>query len=139
MTAIKKASVLVILSVFLLALIPFSSQATNISEIMPRWDGVGNVNTSLVFYGDEGEAIASIDRGNTVTSLEGTLTVYKYVNGEWICEDSLTKSTTRTTLSFMIVFDGISNVEYKMELVVTAYNGTTVLEEITDTKYATCP
>ena len=138
MTTTKKATVLAILSVFLLVLIQFSSYATNISGIMPRWNGVGNVNTSLAFYGDEGEAIASIDRGDTVTSLNGTLTVYKYVNGAWICVDSVTKSTTRATLSMMIVFDGISNVEYKMELVVTAYNGTSVIEEITDVKYARC-
>jgi hypothetical protein len=51
----------------------------------------------------------------------------------------MTKSTTRSTVFIAIVFDGISGVQYKMEVEITAYNGTTVIEEITDVKYATCP
>ena len=139
MITIKKTTTLVLFSIFLLALIPFSSHASNVPAIMPRWNGIGDESASLVFYGNEGEAVATIGKVNPATSLEGTLTVYKYINGEWICVDSVTKSTTRATLNIVIVFDGTSGVEYKLELFVTAYNGTTVIEEITDTKYARCP
>ena len=139
MITIKKTTALVLFSIFLLVLIPFSSHASNEPAIMPRWTGVGNVNTSLVFYENEGEAVATIGKVNPATSLEGTLTIYKKIDGSWVYVDSITNSTTRATLNLVMIFDGISNVEYKMELFVTAYNGTTVIEEITDTKYARCP
>lgn len=139
MTVLKKTSVLFILWAILLALVPFSAYAASASDIMPLWDSVGDVTTSIDFYDNVGEVSASVTRGSAATSLAGVLTIYENQDGEWVYLDSTSKTTTRNTLAMSYDFYGISGYEYKMELIVTAYSGTTVIEEITDTKYATCP
>ena len=113
--------------------------ATCSEGITPRWTGVIDVNAYLDFYGTEGEATLASSKDSSATKLEGVVTIYKWVNGQWVYVDSMSKSVTRGTLGIAIVFDGISGVQYKMEVEITAYNGTTVIEEITDVKYATCP
>ena len=139
MTALKKTSALFLLIIILLTMIPSWGYTANDTNIMPRWDGVGSVTTSIDFYGNVGEVIASVGRGGAATSLSGVLTIYENQDGEWIYIDSTSKTTTRNTLAMSIEFYGTSGVEYKMELVVTAYSGTSVIEEITDVKYARCP
>ena len=113
--------------------------AGNADGIMPRWTGVRDLNAFLDFYGNEGEASLSSTKDSTATKLEGVITIYKWVNGQWVYVDSMSKSVTRGTLGMIMEFDGISGVQYKMEVEITAYSGTTVIEEITDVKYATCP
>ena len=113
--------------------------ATSLPNNMPRWNNVSDVNTSLDFYDNLGVATSSIGKGSTATSLTGVLTVYEYYASEWNNVYCTSKTTTRNTLFLSVEFDGISGREYKAELVVTAYNGTTVIEEITDVKYASCP
>ncbi len=113
--------------------------ATCSEGITPRWTGVIDVNAYLDFYGTEGEATLASSKDSSATKLEGVVTIYKWVNGQWVYVDSASKSTTRSTVGIVVVFDGISGVQYKMEAKVTAYSGTTVIEEITDVKYATCP
>jgi hypothetical protein len=113
--------------------------ATGSNGVTPRWTGVADVNAFLDFYGTEGEVTLTSTKDSSTTKLEGVVTIYKWVNGQWVYVDSMTKSVTRGTLFISIVFDGTSGVQYKMEVEITAYNGTTVIEEITDVKYATCP
>ena len=113
--------------------------ATGSVGVTPRWTGVAYVNAFLNFYGTEGEATLTSTKDSSTTKLEGVVTIYKWANGQWVYVDSVSKSTTRATLGIGLVFDGISGVQYKMEAKVTAYSGTTVIEEITDVKYATCP
>lgn len=112
--------------------------ATSSTEIMPRWDNVQMVATQFVFYENIGEATATVTKGSGCTSLNGVITIYEFIDNEWVYLDSITKSTTRASLGMIYEFEGESGMEYKMEFVVTAYNGTTVIEEITDTKYAAC-
>ena len=113
--------------------------ATGSNGIVPRWTGVRDLNAFLDFYGTEGEATLTSTKDSSTTKIEGVVTIYKWVNGQWVYVDSASKSTTRNTVGIVVVFDGISGVQYKMEAKVTAYSGTTVIEEITDVKYATCP
>lgn len=135
----KKVSAFFLSIMFIFVFTTLPCYAENSIEIMPRWNNVGSVETALNFYDNEGVASASVTKGNTATSLAGVLTVYEYYDGEWNNVYSTSKTTTRTTLFLSLEFDGISGREYKAELVVTAYNGTTIIEEITDVKYATCP
>ena len=114
-------------------------QALAPNPIMPLWNNVGDVNTSLTFYEDLCEAGAYATRGNSATSLMGTLTIYELQNGEWVYVTSSQKTTTRATLSILIEFEAESGVEYKAEFCITAYSGTTIIEEITDVEYGTCP
>ncbi len=135
----KKTLVIIIsvVCVFIWAVLP--CYAVSLTNIVPRWNNVGSVNTSLVFYENVGEAVAYVTKGESVTTLEGTITIYKFQNNEWIYEDSISKSTTRATLNMAMEFEGTSGLEYRMDFVVIAYSGTTVIEEIANVEYATCP
>ena len=135
----KKVISVLSLVALLVCLMASSVCASGSNGITPRWTGVIDVNAYLDFYGTEGEATLASSKDSDATKLEGVVTIYKWVNGQWVYVDSMTKSTTRSTVFIAIVFDGISGVQYKMEVEITAYNGTTVIEEITDVKYATCP
>ena len=135
----KKVLAFFLSIMFIFAFATLPCYAENSIEIMSRWNNVGSVETALNFYDNEGVASASVTKGNIATSLAGVLTVYEYYDGEWNDVYSTSKTTTRNTLFLSLEFEGISGREYKAELVVTAYNGTTVMEEITDVKYATCP
>ena len=134
----KVISVLSLVALLVCLLVPCVC-ATGSDGIMPRWTGVRNVSAFLDFYGTEGEATLTSTKDSDSTKIEGVVTIYKWVNGQWVYVDSMSKSVTRGTLGIAIVFDGISGVQYKMEVEITAYNGTTVIEEITEVKYATCP
>lgn len=130
-------SLLSVICVVAFAISPCSAAAP--SEITPLWNNVGHVTTSLDIYDDAGVATASVGRGNIATSLHGVLTVYWNCDGDWMYLDSMTKSATNPTLFISFEFDIVSNMDYKMELVVTAYSGSTIIEEITDVKYASSP
>ena len=134
----KVISVLSLVALLVCLLVPCVC-ATGSDGIMPRWTGVRNVSAFLDFYGTEGEATLTSTKDSDSTKIEGVVTIYKWVNGQWVYVDSMSKSVTRGTLFIALVFDGISGVQYKMEVEITAYSGTTVIEEITDVKYATCP
>lgn len=135
----KKALAILISMVFILTFATAPCYANNSAAIMPRWNNISDISTAFTFYDDIGEAVATASRGNMITSMVGTVTIYKYQNNDWIYVDSISKSTTRTTLFVSLEIEGTSGAEYKMEFLLTAYNGTTVMEEITDVKYATCP
>lgn len=129
---------------YFLSLIVFISGASPICSaaspgtITPFWNNVQNINSQFVFYDNVGECTVSTRKGSNCTSLEGVLTIFELSDGEWVYVDSITSSTTRTTLAMMLEITGESGVEYKMELVIKAYSGTSIIEEITDVKYATC-
>ena len=139
MKKIKKTIICLLSAMFLLVFLTPTCLAVEVNPIMPRWTGVGEVDTELTFYDAVGTATAVATKRSSCTSLEGVMTIYEHIDGEWILVDSTTKSTTRTSLGLTIEFDAESGVEYKAEFCITAYNGTTIIEEITDTKYGTCP
>ena len=134
----KMISVLSLVALVVCLMAPFACAASP-NSITPRWTGVVDVNAFFDFYGTVGEGSLSSTKDSAATKLEGVMTIYRWANGQWIYVDSMTKSVTRGTLGMVIEIDGISGVQYKMEVEITAYSGTTVIEEITDVKYATCP
>ena len=134
----KVISVLSLVALLVCLMAPSVCMASP-NGITPRWTGVADITLAFNFYGTEGEATFSSTKDSSTTKQEGIVTIYKWVNGQWDYVDSASKSTTRSTVGIVVVFDGISGVQYKMEAKVTAYSGTTVIEEITDVKYATCP
>ena len=91
----------------------------------------------ISFYGNEGNATGSLTKLSGVTSVEGTVTVYKLVGSDWVYVDSAYKSTTRT-LFVSVDFVAESGVQYKAVFEGTAYRGD-VGESHTMTKYKTCP
>ena len=105
--------------------------------ITPLWDNISNMDLIISFDGNEGNARGTLIKQSGVTSVEGTVTVYKLVDGDWIYVDSAYKSTTRT-LGVSVDFVAESGVQYKAVFEGTAYRGD-VGESHTITKYATCP
>jgi len=105
--------------------------------VTPLWDNISNMELDISFDGNEGNARGSLTKQSGVTSVEGTVTVYKLVGSDWIYVDSAYKSTTRT-LGVSVDFVAESGVQYKAVFEATAYRGN-VGESHTITKYKTCP
>lgn len=105
--------------------------------ITPLWENISDINLVISFYGNEGNARGTLTKQSGVTSVEGTVTVYKLVGSEWIYVDSVYDSTTRT-LGISVDFAAESGVQYKAVFEATAYRDD-VEESHTVTKYATCP
>lgn len=101
------------------------------------WDNISTINLYLSFSGTSGEASVIASKKSGVTSIEGTLTVYENIDGEWEYVDSASKSTTRSSLSLTVQFDAVSGREYKAVFEVTAYKDG-VGESDTTTTYKTC-
>ena len=135
----QKTFAIIVSLICVLAFAASPCLADSADGIMPRWTGISSITSFLEFFGAEGEATLAATKNSDATSIEGIVTVYKNVEGQWIYVDSLTSITTRNTVFVSIVFEATSGVEYKMEVEVTAYNGTIVIEEFTETKYKTCP
>ena len=117
--------------------------ATPISAKMPdngivalQWEYIDSIKVDIIFS-DSTATVTVTRRNQTVTKLEGTLTVYKKVGSNWIYVASNSDTSARA-LSIDVDFDPISGVTYKAVAEITAYsaNGS---EPGTSSKIATCP
>ena len=137
MKKIRKLISCLLVCVILLSIFVVPCFAAVPPTIAPLWDNISNMDLVISFYGNEGNATGSLTKQSGVTSVEGTVTVYKLVNGDWVYVDSAYKSTTRT-LAVSVDFVAESGVQYKAVFEGTAYRGD-VGESHTMTKYKTCP
>ena len=69
--------------------------------------------------------------------MEGTLTVYEIINGNWVYVDSASGSTTGNSLAVTVQFKGVGGRSYKAVFEVTAYKDG-VAESDTSTAYKNC-
>lgn len=137
MKKVKKLVSCILICVTLLSVFVVPCFAAVPPTITPLWDNISNMELDISFSGNEGNATGSLVKQSGVTSSEGTVTVYKLVEGDWEYVDSAYKSTTRT-LAVSVDFVAESGVEYKAVFEGTAYRGD-VGESHTVTKYKTCP
>ena len=108
------------------------------TTVQPRWDNIKNITLEMTFNGTNGTAIGTATRKTGVTSMEGTLTVYEIINGNWVYVGSNYGSTTGNSLMVTVQFKGVGGRSYKAVFEVTAYkNG--VGETDTYTTYKNCP
>ena len=106
--------------------------------VMPLWDNINTVLSDMGFSGTIGTASGTVVRKTGVELLEGTMTVYQYVDGEWVYVDSAYNSATRGSLGVGLEFTGIPGEYYKAVFYITAYrNG--VGESVEKIVYRTCP
>ena len=80
----------------------------------------------------------SFTRQSGVTSMEGTVTLYKYVSSQWVYVNQWSGSSTSTSLVITGYFVCISGVQYKAVFELTAYRDD-LAESETQTTYKTCP
>lgn len=137
MKKIKKLVSCILVCVTLLSVFAVPCFAAVPSTVAPLWENILDVDLVISFDGNEGNARGTLTKQPGVTSVEGTVTVYKLVGSDWVYVDSAYKSTTRT-LGVSVDFVAESGVQYKAVFEGTAYRGD-VGESHTVTKYKTCP
>lgn len=137
MKKINKIISCVLASVTLLSILVMPCFAAAPSTVTPLWDNISDMDLEISFSGTNGTAAGILTKQSGVTSVEGTVTVYRAFANGWIYVDSESKNTIGN-LGINVDFTGISGVEYKVVFEATAYRGD-VGESHTVTKYATCP
>ena len=100
--------------------------------ISPLWDNIRSMSTTITQATSSSAIANGIARKQTsATSIEGTLTVYALINGEWIFVEETQKSVTSGSLSVSLEFNVQRGITYKSVFEVIAYNGNTP-------EYASC-
>ncbi len=136
-----KKIILVILA-FVMALSATTSiYAATINDdvLVPYWNYMSSITLSMSFSSNTGIVSVNVTRYPGITSkIEGTLTIYEKVNGNWISIDSNDYSSSGN-LSFDYDFPAKSGVTYKAELDVTSYGKDGHNETASTEKIKTCP
>jgi hypothetical protein len=66
--------------------------------VQPLWTNINNMSVSITFDGTDGIARGIAKRQTGVTSMEGTVTFYKYVSSQWVYVNQWSGSSTSTSL-----------------------------------------
>ena len=101
----------------------FASEIPGNSEVIPRWESIEYATVNIGFSNGICNPTGTAYKQTSATSIEGTLTLYKEVNGVWVYVDEWYKSTTRSTLAISGEINAISGVRYKAVFNVVAYTG----------------
>jgi hypothetical protein len=96
------------------------------------------MSTTITFNGSSSYVRGVATRQTGVTSMEGTVTLYKYVSSQWVYVDQWSGNSTGNSLVITGYFSCISGVQYKAVFELTAYSDTLTESEI-QTTYKTCP
>lgn len=106
--------------------------------VSPCWNYMGNIELGLNFSGTSGNATLTVTRIFQITTkIEGTLTVYEWVDNDWQYVDSVSDESTRG-LALEVDFTAESGVTYKAVADITAY-GSNGSEPETVEEIRTCP
>ena len=106
--------------------------------VEPLWDSILHMEVIIGFDEGVGTASGLASRQSTASFMEGTVTVYKKVNNQWVYVDEAYNSRSRVTLPVAVEFDAESGVTYKAVFTVTAYTNN-VPETETIESIRTCP
>ena len=115
---------------------PISAKMPDNGIVAPQWEYIDSITVDIEFS-DSTATVTVTRRNQTVTKLEGTLTVYKKVGSNWIYVASNSDTSARA-LSIDVEFAPVSGVTYKAVAEVTAYSSSGS-EPATNSKIATCP
>ena len=136
----KKSALAMMLLVVLLCSFFVNVSASERSEttVTPRWVSIYSINLNMAFDEYSGVVTAVATKKSGASLIEGTLYLYKLVNGEWVYMNEWYKSKAIGTLGVSGDFISESGVTYKGVFTVTAYtNGVPETETVEYTK--TCP
>lgn len=113
------------------------ASAQVVPDITPLWTNINTITLIITFNGSSSFTRGLVTRQSGVTSMEGTLTLYKYVNSTWVYVGQWTGSSTSNSLIITGYFTCISGVQYKSVFAITAYSESATETE-TVTTYKTC-
>ena len=139
-TYFKKSVLAMMLIIMLLCSLSVNISAYEGSEatVTPRWVSIYSINLTMAFDEEGGTVTAVATKKSGASLIEGTLYLYKLVNGEWVYIDEWYKSKAIGTLGISGDFVSESGVTYKGVFTVTAYtNGVPETETVEYTE--TCP
>lgn len=92
-------------------------------SIEPMWDNISYIDLVMTFNNGTGTVTGTANKKADSHLIEGTLYLYKLVDGEWVYMDESYKSKLVGTLALGIEFVCESGVTYKGVFTVTAYTG----------------
>lgn len=127
-----------LICLLMMSAVPVSAAVPSDDAIMPLWNSIYSVEVSIVFDGTTGVPGGIASKQSTADSIEGTLTVYAYVDDEWVYVTHWYNKVTNGTLVVTGEFDGVSGIRYKAVFDVVAYtDGVAETASFYHTK--TCP
>ena len=92
-------------------------------SVMPRWSILLFMDLDIVFPAEgEGIVSASATGHSNVTSLEGTIRLYEYVNGTWVFMESFSNTSTYRSIVVDGTFETVRGRSYKAYFYITAYS-----------------
>lgn len=97
--------------------------AASSQKVQPRWASIATIELDMTFVGTEGNATGGARKQSTATNIEGTMTVYKLVNGSWVFVADGYAQKRVGTLIVSVDFYAEEGVTYKQVFEVTAYTG----------------
>ncbi|MBQ8389006.1 MAG: hypothetical protein IJX46_08785 [Clostridia bacterium] len=119
-------------------LTPVGAAQIEDETVSPLWVGISSVNVDMSFSGNNGNAIGTLTKSSTASSMEATLTVYRWSGSQWVFVDSASGTKTRGTLALSISFDAVAGTRYKAVFDVTVYTNNVPESESIDVE-KTCP
>ena len=136
----SKAIITVLLAAVLLCSLPASVLAVSndAPTVSPRWVSIYTIDLDMAFVDGEGVAAGIARKQSTATFIEGSLFMYKLVNGEWRFIYAWYNNAAVGTLGVEGHFACESGVTYKAIFEVTAYTNSES-ERHTVEYVETCP
>lgn len=137
-----KIAVSVILTFAMLAgaafLTPVGAAQIEDAVIEPLWVGISSIDSNITFSNGVGNAVGTLTKNSAASSMEATLTVYRWSGSQWVFVDSASGTKTRGTLMLSIDFDAVAGTRYKAVFDVTVYTNNVPESESIDVE-KTCP
>ena len=112
--------------------------ALSCTAVTSRWVSINSMDVDMAFVGNVGNASGTAGKQSTATSIEGWLTVFELIDGEWEEVDQWYSCRTRGNLGISGDFVCQSGKSYKAKFEIVVYTGTATEEETIEV-IKTCP
>lgn len=105
--------------------------------VEPMWDNITRMTNLFSFNGSSGTSSCTLVARSGTTSIEGTITIYQQIDGEWVFVDSTSDSSSSMVLTMSLTVDGEADGYYMSVFEVTVTrNG--IEETASKTAYSYC-
>ena len=133
----KKAILMLLVSVMLIASLNISTLGAMPETVTPLWENTAFTTETMDFDGTAGGAAMRVTGKAGTTRVEGRGVVYKLVGTDWVYVTEASNATNGRSCLVEILFEGEIGYEYKAEYEFVVYKDG-VGEVITSTLTAVC-